>query len=179
MIELCISKVDYMDWMSAIIAILALLIMILIGWQIWNYVYFEKKLDKKIQNRLNEAENKLREENKKQIALSNYYSYLHSAISHQNSTMWDINVVLENLTYAINQLLDYHFTEKEHLNPLINNMEILCKRKSFGTNYKGYANAVDKFIPIFKQLLGKDERIYDLLKEMEKQRDNRGELKTE
>lgn len=174
---LLISEAAYMDWMSAIIAILALLVMILIGWQIWNYVYFEKKLDDKIASKLNEVEKKFRKEQEEQIAISNYYSYLKSAASHQDSFGWHPHIVLNNLAQAIEEIIKIKDCDISVLTPLIDHIEELCKFNNvFGSEYEVYAEGVDSFIPKLKLLLGKDEKIYDLLKEIEKQRDNRKEL---
>lgn len=176
---LFITKADYMDWMSVIVAILALLIMILIGWQIWNYVYFEKKLDAKINNKLDNAQNELRKEYEKQIALSNYYSYLKSAASHQESFGWHPHIVLNNLAQAIEEIIKIENFEVSILTPLVEHLERLCKLKTFEDNHKAYAEGVDNFIPKMKLLLGKSDDIYNLLIEIEKQKNKRKDVTTE
>jgi len=172
----CISHSDYMTWMSVIVAVLSLLVLLLIGWQIWNYIVFEKKVDSKIKHKLDEAEKRLKEESEKVIATYSYFSYLSSAASHHNSFGWELDVVLDNLGLGIVCIVELKNYDTTILDPLFDEVEILCKNNDFGTNYKKYAIGVDRFIPTFKKLLSKDERVYDLLKEIEKQRDNRGEL---
>lgn len=180
MITLFIPNSDYMTWLSVIVAILSLLVMILIGWQIFNYVYFEKKLKKQIKVGLKKQKKKLREENTEQMATSNYFLYLTFAKSHSESFGWELDVVLDNLSLAIDFLLEIKSEDDRLIQPFISFVdEKLIKNKCFEINSIRYAKGVDRFIPQIKKLLKKDISIYKLLKEIEKQIENRQELTDE
>jgi hypothetical protein len=110
----------------------------------------------------------IKEYNDKEIKSAIGLSYLDSSLLSQMSFGWEPNVVIGYLTSAIKPIL-----ESQNENLLKNLIDIIENHSQDSRVFysKSLSSIIyNKFLNEFKLLLGKDERVYDLLQEIKKLR---------
>jgi hypothetical protein len=142
-----------------IMTILSLFVTILITWQIYKVALFDSKVNKKIRD----AVSLLKEENSIEINKSSCLEYLRLASILSEQLGYNPDSVISYLSLAANTAL--RIEDQTVLNKLFDDIETAYKKEIFRKAYS--QKTFDDFYTQLKKLLGKNDRVYDLVKKIE------------
>lgn len=164
-------EVDILGMLSVIVAALSVLVMLLIGWNIFNYLYF----DYKVKERIKSVKNQIHEENKVLIASQLSRVYLNNARMQttpyeysDNAKSWHFELMARFMILAID---NSQYSDSDTKNDII---ECLCEWDAKGYFYKiPFEDHLSSLIESLKSLLSHSDKVYDLLKSIEEAYINR------
>ena len=147
-ISLCVSYRQptsaNIDWAAFLVGVLAVLITILIGWQIYNYLYLKEEMTKLVDKEIQKSQEEMGYALKGMINIANSRAFL---LGYMTQALDDNINSLEEILKCRNKEI-----RKYAINLIMNNLNAIKQDMSTYDGYSIYKGCKQKYIHILQQV---------------------------